>query len=282
MEVGPYAPEGECPRCMLPPVAQAERAEWTGGVKSDATPEEARVRDPSGVSPARFGDYELLEEVGRGGMGVVHKARQISLGRIVAVKLLPFSGNTNPDYVKRFRAEASAAASLQHPNIVSIHEVGVRQGLHYFAMEFVEGQSLARVVANGPLPGTRAAEYVKVVAEAIEYAHQRGILHRDLKPSNVLLDSFDQPRVTDFGLAKKLEGDSSLTLSGHVLGSPSYMPPEQCAGKRGNAGRRSDVYALGATLYHLITGRAPFAAGTIAETLQQVQNDEPYRRILVH
>lgn len=230
---------------------------------------------PAATGNARFGDYELLEEIGRGGMGVVHKARQLSLGRVVAVKRLPFSATTNPDYVKRFRVEASAAASLQHPNIVAIHEVGVHQGQHYFAMDYIEGQSLARVVAAGPLPVHRAARYVKIVAEAIEYAHQRGILHRDLKPSNILLDPFDQPRVTDFGLAKKLEGDSSLTLSGQVLGSPNYMPPEQADAGRGNVGRPSDVYALGATLYHLVTGRAPFVAATVAETLRQLQTEEP-------
>jgi WD40 repeat protein len=223
----------------------------------------------------RFGDYELLEEIGRGGMGVVHKARQLSLGRMVAVKLLPFSATTNPDFVKRFRTEASAAASLQHPTIVAIHEVGVHQGQHYFAMDLVEGRSLADVVAAGPLSAKRAAHYVKLVAEAIEYAHQRGILHRDLKPSNILLDPFDQPRVTDFGLAKQLEGDSSLTLTGQVLGSPSYMPPEQADAGRGNVGRHSDVYALGATLYHLVTGRAPFASATVAETLRQLQTEEP-------
>jgi WD40 repeat protein len=164
---------------------------------------------------------------------------------------------------------------LQHPNIVAIHEVGVHQGQHYFAMDLVEGPSLARIVAAGPLPAKRAARYIQIVAEAIEYAHQRGILHRDLKPSNILLDQSDQPWVTDFGLAKRLEGDSSLTLSGQVLGSPSYMPPEQCNSQRGKVGRRSDVHALGATLYHLITGRAPFMAATVAETLRQVQADEP-------
>ncbi|MHC1766224.1 MAG: WD40 repeat domain-containing serine/threonine protein kinase [Verrucomicrobiia bacterium] len=229
----------------------------------------------SPLGAIRFGDYELLEEIGRGGMGVVHKARQVSLDRIVAVKLLPFSATTNPDHVKRFRVEASAAASLQHPNIVAIHEVGVHQGQHYFAMDFVAGRNLAEIVRDGPLPPLRAATYVKTIAEAIQYAHDRGILHRDLKPSNVLIDQNDQPKVMDFGLAKRLDGDSSLSLSGQVLGSPSYLPPEQCDAKRGKVGRRSDVYALGATLYHLITGRAPFVAGTVAETLQQVQQVEP-------
>src|SRR5262245_48682342 len=261
---------------MLAVVASAEVPSNSATVRqNDATKGTESVDKNLPFSGTRFGDYELLEEIGRGGMGVVRKARQISLSRIVAVKLLPFSSATNPDYVKRFRAEASAAASLQHPNIVTIHEVGVHQGQHYFAMDLVEGPSLARLVAAGPLPAKRAARYARIAAEAIDYAHQRGLLHRDLKPSNILLDPFDQPRVTDFGLAKRLEGDSSLTLSGQVLGSPSYIPPEQGAGKHGRVDRRSDVYALGAMLYHLITGRAPFVAGTVAETLQQVQNEEP-------
>ncbi len=238
-------------------------------------PERESTEPCSPPGATRFGDYELFEEIGRGGMGVVHKARQTSLNRTVALKLLLFSAASNPDHVKRFRTEASAAASLQHPNIVAIHEVGVHQDQHYLAMDFVEGQSLARAVAAGPLPSHQAARYIQIVAEAIEYAHRRGILHRDLKPSNILIDSSDQPRVTDFGLAKRLEGDSSLTLSGQVLGSPNYMPPEQADARCGKVGRYSDVYALGATLYHLVTGRAPFVAATIAETLQQVRDVEP-------
>ncbi len=235
--------------------------------------ESAEPGSPHGA--IRFGDYEFLEEVGRGGMGVVRRARQISLNRIVALKLLLFSATTNPDHVKRFRTEASTAASLQHQNIVAIHEVGVHQDQQYLAMDFVEGRSLAHAVAGGPLPSQQAARYIQIVAEAIDYAHRRGILHRDLKPSNILIDPSDQPRVTDFGLAKRLEGDSSLTLSGQVLGSPNYMPPEQADPRRGKVGRCSDVYALGATLYHLVTGRAPFVAATVAETLQQVQDAEP-------
>ncbi len=274
-QLGLFAPEGECPRCMLAAALPADESDRTAelGNRNGSGGESA---DPgSQLGAIRFGDYELFEEIGRGGMGVVHKARQTSLNRTVALKLLLFSATTIPDQVKRFRTEASAAASLQHPNIVAIHEVGVHQDQHYLAMDFVEGQSLARAVAAGPLPSQRAAHYVQIVAEAIEYAHRRGILHRDLKPSNILIDSSDQPQVTDFGLAKRLEGDSSLTLSGQVLGSPNYMPPEQADGRRGKVGRYSDVYALGATLYHLVTGRAPFVAATMAETLQQVQDAEP-------
>src|SRR5262249_54587802 len=215
------------------------------------------------------------EQVARGGMGIVYRARQISLDRIVALKMLLFGPLASPEFVKRFRAEASAAASLQHPNIVAIHEVGVHQGQQYFAMDYVEGQSLAKLLANGPLPATRAAHYLKTIAEAIHYAHERGILHRDLKPSNVLIDPNDQPRVTDFGLARRIEGDSELTMTGQVLGSPNYMPPEQAAGKRGKLSRRSDVYSLGAMLYHLLTGRPPFVGEALTDTLEQVLNSEP-------
>jgi len=274
-ELGPYAPEGECPRCMLAAAVPVAAADQTAELENRTEFGGARAEPGSQLGATGFGDYELFEEIGRGGMGVVHRARQISLNRTVAVKLLPFSATTNPDYVKRFRVEASAAASLQHPNIVAIHEVGVHQGQHYFAMDFVAGRNLAEIARDGPLPPMRAAMYVKTIAEAIQYAHERGILHRDLKPSNVLIDQNDQPKVMDFGLAKRLEGDASLTLSGQVLGSPSYLPPEQCDAKRGKVGRYSDVYSLGATLYHLITGRAPFVAPTVGETLQQVQEAEP-------
>jgi eukaryotic-like serine/threonine-protein kinase len=274
-ELGPYAPEGECPRCMLAAAVLISASDRTVTLGNRPQLGGESIESGSRLGVIRFGDYELLEEIGRGGMGVVHKARQISLSRMVALKLLPFSATTNPDYVKRFRVEAAAAASLQHPNIVAIHEVGVHQGQHYFAMDFVAGRNLAEIVRDGPLPPARAARYVKTIAEAIQYAHERGILHRDLKPSNVLIDQSDQPKVMDFGLAKRMEGDASLTLSGQVVGSPSYLPPEQCDVKRGKVGRYSDVYSLGATLYHLITGRAPFAAPTVAETLQQVQQAEP-------
>ena len=231
---------------------------------------------PTGMPALRsFGDYELLEEIGRGGMGIVYKARQVNLDRLVAVKMLLFGPLAQPEQVQRFRTEAAAAASLQHPNIVAIHEVGFREGQHFFAMDYVAGRSLAEIVRDGPLPARRAAGYVKTIAEAIQYAHERGILHRDLKPSNVLIDANDQPKVTDFGLAKRLEKETELTLSGQVLGSPNYMPPEQAAAHRGLVGKRSDVYSLGAILYHLLTGRAPFVAPTVAETLAQVQNAEP-------
>ncbi|MGH7970596.1 MAG: WD40 repeat domain-containing serine/threonine protein kinase, partial [Limisphaerales bacterium] len=221
----------------------------------------------------------MLEEIARGGMGVVYKARQKSLDRIVAVKVLLFGGHAGKGLAQRFRTEAAAAASLQHPNIVAIHEVNAHEGQPFFVMDFVDGQSLARLNSECEVRNAewlrRAVRYVKTVAEAIQYAHERGILHRDLKPSNVLIDPFDQPRVTDFGLAKRLHHDSELTLSGQVLGSPNYMPPEQAAAKHGLVGRRSDVYSLGAILYHLLTGRPPFVGETLTDTLQEVLNTEP-------
>jgi serine/threonine protein kinase/WD40 repeat protein len=225
--------------------------------------------------PRELGEYELLEQIARGGMGVIYRARQRDLDRIVAVKLLLLGPRASPDFVKRFRAEASAAASLHHPNIVAIHQVGVHQGEHYLAMDLVDGPDLAKFIKDQPLPARRAAGYLKTIAEAIHYAHERGILHRDLKPSNVLIDSNDQPRVTDFGLAKRFDGDSSLTLSGQVLGSPSYMPPEQAGTTRHKVGRRSDVYSLGAMLYHMLVGRPPFVGESLNQTLDQVLNHEP-------
>src|SRR4029077_12685180 len=223
-----------------------------------------------------FGDYELLEEIARGGMGVVYRARQVSLNRIIAVKMLLAGPLATKEFVERFRTEPPAAASLQHPNIVAIHEVGFAEGQHFFAMDYVEGLTLAQLVAQGPLPGRQAATYLKTIAEAIHFAHERNVLHRDLKPSNVLIDSAtDQPRVTDFGLAKRLESETEMTLSGQLLGSPNYVSPEQAAAKRGTVGKRSDVYSLGAILYHLLTGRPPFQGETLTDVLQQLADDDP-------
>jgi WD40 repeat protein/predicted Ser/Thr protein kinase len=225
--------------------------------------------------PESFGDYELLEEIGRGGMGVVYRARQRSLDRIVAIKMMAFGPGSSPELVKRFRAEAVSAAALQHPNIVAIHEVGIHEGRHFFVMDFVEGQSLAQIAKNELLTSKRAAAYLKTIAEAVHYAHERGILHRDLKPSNVLIDAQDQPRIVDFGLARRLDGASELTVTGQVLGSPNYLPAEQATARRGRVSRRTDVYALGATLYHLLTGRPPFQAESFSQTLDLVLHSEP-------
>jgi eukaryotic-like serine/threonine-protein kinase len=222
-----------------------------------------------------FGEYELLEPIGHGGMGVVYRARQRSLDRVVALKMIAFGSGCSPELVKRFRAEAISAAALQHPNIVAIHEVGIHEGTHFFVMDYVEGRSLAQLVSNQPLPARAAAGYLKTVAEAVQYAHERGILHRDLKPSNVLIDAQDQPRIVDFGLARRLEGGSELTVTGQVLGSPQYLPPEQASARRGRVSWRTDVYGLGATLYHLLTGRPPFQAENLPQTLDLVLHTEP-------
>lgn len=274
------APPGVCPKCALSAALHArpeDPADETGGgrLEDRETASQAPPADPAEPRAQCFGDYELLEEIARGGMGIVYRARQISLDRIVAVKLLPFSSLTTTEFIKRFRAEASAAAALRHPNIVTVHEVGVFQGQHYLVMNFVNGPPLGRLVADGPLPVRRAATYMKLIAEAVHYSHEQGILHRDLKPSNVLIDENDQPQVTDFGLAKRLDGESSLTLTGQALGSPGYMPPEQASAEHSKVTRRSDVYGLGAMMYHLLTGRPPFQASTLNQAIHQVVDTEP-------
>ena len=237
--------------------------------------------EPAGVEaltrngPQAFGDYELLQEVARGGMGVVYRARQRSLGRIVAVKVMSSGEFASPEGIRRFQAEAEATARLRHPGIVSIHDVGCHEGIRFLSMEFVEGRNLARDLDGKPLPSRAAADRLRKVAEAIQHAHDQGILHRDLKPSNILIDPAGQPRVTDFGLARDLTGPSDLTLTGQVLGTPGYLPPEQADPHTGTVTPASDVYSLGAILYFMLTARAPFAAGSLQETLRQVLSEEP-------
>jgi tRNA A-37 threonylcarbamoyl transferase component Bud32 len=235
---------------------------------------EGRIRVNQPTTLRYFGDYELLEEIARGGMGVVWKARQKSLNRTVAVKMILGGQLATEADVKRFHTEAEAAANLKHPNIVAIHEIGEHEGRHYFSMDLIEGKNLAQVIGNAPMPAQQAAALMKTLAEAVHYAHQRGTLHRDLKPQNVLMDAEGRPHITDFGLAKQMTGQSDLTQSGTVMGSPSYMPPEQATGKLAEIGPASDVYSLGAMLYQMLTGKVPFVGATPVETLRQVLEKE--------
>ena len=287
--------KGLCPRCLvvvslcgsLPPVLSEPALDPETG-----EPEAFRTADPdAGRDTAttaflahgcrRLGDYQLLEEVGRGGMGVVFKARQLSLNRIVALKVLQGGLLADGKQVERFRAEAETVAQLQHPNIVAIHEAGQHEGVFFFSMEYVPGRTLANLVEQRPLSPDLAAQYLRTIAEAIHFAHARGIFHRDLKPSNVLIDSCGRLRVTDFGLAKRLDmapslesAPSDLTITGQVLGSPNYLAPEQVQARRVAIGPASDIYSLAAILFHLLTGRPPFLSDNLEGTLLQVLTTE--------
>ena len=253
----PESAHGFCPRCLL-------------GLA-------VRVPAESSGLPANknFGGYELLERIGQGGFGVVFRARQQGLDRLVALKLLRTGAFATDAELKRFRAEAQAVARLQHPNIVTLHEVGECEGQPFYSMELISGAGLDTLVKLGPLPPDRAASYVRSVADGIHYAHTRGLLHRDLKPANVLLDDYGQPKVTDFGLARSLTGPSDLSHSGDFVGTLLYASPEQAAGRTKDVGVGSDVWALGATLYELLTGRPPFTGATVADVQRKILNDEP-------
>src|SRR6059058_697300 len=222
-----------------------------------------------------FGDYEVLEEIGHGGQGVVYRARQKSLNRIVALKVIGLAHWATEAHVKRFRLEAEAAASLNHPCIVPIYEVGERDGACYFSMGLVEGGQLDAVAKREPIPIRRAGELIAKLARTVSYAHEHGILHRDIKPGNILLDAKGEPHLTDFGLARLVETESTVTRTMEVLGTPSYMAPEQAVGNNAGVTRATDIYGLGAVLYQLLTGHPPFAGGTTFETVRLVLDTEP-------
>ncbi len=271
------APEGLCPECLARVALGSESAMPNTTININHLVGQAAVGTaPSSLGSLRyFGDYELLEEIARGGMGVVYKARQVSLNRIVAVKMILAGQLASEAEVKRFRVEAEAAAQLQHPNIVSIHEVGEHEGQQYFSMDFVVGTSLAARLGNEPLPIGEAVRWMKTIAEAVHFAHERGIVHRDLKPANVLLDEAGQPRITDFGLAKCLERGEQITASDAILGTPAYMSPEQAAGRQDIIGPTSDVFSLGVMLYEMVTGRVPFRGSNLGDTLSQILQKQP-------
>lgn len=234
-----------------------------------------------GRPPSELGDFELLEEIGRGGMGVVYRARQRSLGREVAVKVMLRGADAPSGDQVRFQGEAEAAARLDHPNIVPIYETGVVGGWRYFGMKLIEGQTLSRLLADGPMEQIEAARLVMRIARAIQYAHEHGVVHRDLKPANILLDAAGRPYVSDFGLAKRDTADPTLTTTGAILGTPSYMAPEQAGSGRGEVGPAADVFSLGAILYALLTGRPPFQGSSPVNTvLALLEQDPPPPRLL--
>ena len=258
-----------CARCLM---------EACFGKSEHGAPEAAPAGafDSGLAAPGEvFGDYELREEIARGGMGVVFKARQRSLDRTVALKMMLPGWLNNKEIVSRFRVEAEAASRLMHPGIVAIHDVGECDGQQFYSMDYIEGFDLVRRVKNGPVSPEEAARWIRSIAEAIHHAHQRGILHRDLKPANILIDAQGEAHVTDFGLAKLLDEARDLTVPGRVLGTPSFMPPEQADPERGAVTVASDVYGLGAILYFLLTGKAPFEGISMDHSIKLLLTEDP-------
>jgi serine/threonine-protein kinase len=270
-----------------PELGEELRELWGAVMLADAVGSQANVsqaaefqvvdEQPSqGIDlPCHLGDYVLVEELGRGGMGIVYRARQKSLPRDVAVKMILRGKLASEAERRRFRAEAEAAAGLDHPGIVPVYEVREEEGQLFFSMQYVAGHTLAQRLANGPMPARETAILMAKVARAIHFAHRHGILHRDLKPSNILMDERGEPHITDFGLAKQVEEGANLTKTGTVLGTPAYMAPEQAAGGRGRMGAPTDVYSLGCILYHMQTGRPPFQAPSPVDTVLMVLEQDP-------
>src|SRR6059036_299558 len=262
--IPPDSPQHSCGACLLETGLGSVEPE--GEINVDPAPSPMLMD---------FGDYELLEQIGRGGQGVVFRARQKSLNRIVALKVIGLGHWATEAHLKRFRLEAEAAARLEHPGIVPIHEVGERDGSCYFSMKFVEGGQLDEVVRCTPMSIRQTAELIVKVARTVHYAHEHGILHRDIKPGNILLDAKGEPHLTDFGLARLVEHGSTVTGSLEVMGTPSYMAPEQAVGNNAGVNRATDVYGLGAVLYQLLTGQPPFAGGATYETIKLLLDTEP-------
>src|SRR5262245_50182659 len=278
------APEGLCTGCVLETALDAVAGVGLSAAASAKADDPDPLEKPSheAKSPSRvakllgeLGDYELLEEIGRGGQGVVFRARQKSLNRIVALKVIGLGQWATKAHLKRFRLEAEAAASLDHPRIVPIYEVGDRDGQCYFSMKLVEGGQLDEVVSSSPMSIRQSVELIAKVSRTVHYAHEHGILHRDIKPGNILLDGKGEPHLTDFGLARLVECESTVTRTLEVLGTPSYMAPEQAAGSNTKLTRATDVYGLGAVLYQLLTAHPPFAGGTTYETIKLLLETEP-------
>ena len=261
------------PRAAATPSAQETTAAASG---AEARPRGRRADGLAAGQKVRYiGDYETISVLGQGGMGVVYKARQLTLNRLVALKMIRNAEFANEDQVRRFQGEAEAVATLDHPGIVPIFEVGTFEDQRYFSMKLIEGQGLDRKLEELAKDPRAAARVVAEVADAVNHAHQRGILHRDLKPANILVDGEGHAHVTDFGLAKRIQEDAGLTVSGAIMGTPSYMAPEQAAGQSSLVTTASDVYGLGAILYAALTGRAPFAGDSVMNTLDQVRNSPP-------
>lgn len=251
---------------------QAFVADFTGGVTPEASPPQGASSGQFSlpILPCHFGEYLLERVLGRGGMGVVYFGRQVQLDRPVAIKMIRSGVLASHNEVLRFYAEARSAAQLDHPNIVTVHQCGAVDGHRYFSMDYVAGTDLSKLIESAPLDTRRAARYVRDAARAIQYAHERGIVHRDLKPANVLVDESDQIHITDFGLAKSVGKDTGLTASGAALGTPSYMSPEQAAGRVGEQNQATDIYSLGAVLFTIVTGQPPFKSGSVVQTILHV------------
>ena len=273
-EIFADAPEGLCTACLFETGLNLISNDDQGA--DDVTRAQRRGRAVDRAKTLTdYGDYELLEEIGRGGQGVVYRARQKSLNRTVALKVIGLGQWATEAHLKRFRREAEAAASLDHSGIVPIYEVGERDGSCYFSMKLVEGGQLDAVVKREPMPIRQAVELIAKVARTVHYAHEHGILHRDIKPGNILLDQKGEPHLTDFGLARLIETESTVTRTLEVLGTPSYMAPEQAVGNNEGVSSTTDVYGLGAVLYQLLTGHPPFAGGTTYETIKLLLDTEP-------